>query len=221
MRRQFLKYSLIFISLYSLAHLSWLQAATVAVISPNCSDELLSAAHSELAKQYYSISSDPIIACLQEPTLGLTVNYGRTDFAFGLPSVILIGPKGTNTDVVAHEWSHAELEERVGFMYRFLNIPTWFDEGLAMQVDHRVDFGTQALNRYNNISVLRIPALEVMNTSDFFTVGDQGKYHYSLSKCLVSHWVKNNENWTSQLTGLKRLEIDEIYKNGITYCRNV
>lgn len=220
MRKLFLKCSLVIISLYSLAHLSWLQAATVAMASPNCSDELLSAAHSQLAEQYYSISSDPIIACLHEPTLGLTVNYGRTDFAFGLPSVILIGPKGTNTDVIAHEWSHAELEERVGFLYRFLNIPTWFDEGLAMQVDHRADFGTEALSRSNSRSDVQIPALEVMNTSDFFTSGEQGKYHYSLSKCLVSQWVKNNDNWASQLTSLKRLKIDDIYKNGITYCGN-
>lgn len=221
MRKPFLKTSLIFISLYSLAHLSWLHAATIAMASPSCSDELLSAAHSELTKQYYSVSSDPIIACLQEPKLGLTVNYGRTDFAFGLPAVILIGPKGTNADVVAHEWSHAELKERVGFIYRFLNIPTWFDEGLAMQVDHRADFGTQALSRYNNRSDLQIPTLEVMNTSNFFTGGDQGKYHYSLSKCLVSHWVENNDNWESKLVGLKRLDIDAMYKDGISYCGNV
>ena len=32
---------------------------------------------------------------------------------------------------------HAELADRVGYWRRLIEIPTWFDEGVAMQVDFR------------------------------------------------------------------------------------
>ncbi|SEA19958.1 hypothetical protein [Alkalimonas amylolytica] len=55
-------------------------------------------------------------------------------------SCIVIGPKGQNVDVVAHEWLHAEIQQRVGFMRLLKEIPVWFDEGAALTVDHRAPF---------------------------------------------------------------------------------
>jgi hypothetical protein len=53
---------------------------------------------------------------------------------------IVIGPKGRNVDVIAHEWLHAEIQHRVGF-FRFLReIPVWFDEGAALTLDYREPF---------------------------------------------------------------------------------
>ena len=55
-------------------------------------------------------------------------------------SCIVIGPNGQNTDVIAHEWLHAEIQQRVGF-FRFLSeIPVWFDEGAALTLDYRAPF---------------------------------------------------------------------------------
>lgn len=39
-------------------------------------------------------------------------------------------------DVVAHEMAHAELAHRIGYR-RANQLPDWFEEGLALQVDER------------------------------------------------------------------------------------
>ena len=59
---------------------------------------------------------------------------------------IIIGHKGQNVDVVAHEWLHAEIQHRVGF-FRFLKeIPVWFDEGAALTLDYRNPFLPENIN---------------------------------------------------------------------------
>ena len=55
-------------------------------------------------------------------------------------SCIVIGPKGHNTDVIAHEWLHAEIQHRIG-LFRFIKeIPVWFDEGAALTLDYRAPY---------------------------------------------------------------------------------
>lgn len=94
MRKWFPKSIVIFICLYCLTHFSWLHAASVATLAPNCSDELLSSAHIEVSR------------------------------LFGFTSVMLTGLMGVNTSVVSHEWAHAELAERIAFIERELKIQT-------------------------------------------------------------------------------------------------
>jgi len=74
----------------------------------------------------------------------MAAKWGANDTAsmHRLPwrSCIVIGPRGKNVDVIAHEWLHAEIQHRVGF-WRVLNeIPVWFDEGAALTVDYRKPF---------------------------------------------------------------------------------
>lgn len=54
---------------------------------------------------------------------------------------IALGPAGRNVDVIAHEMVHTELTARIGHFRQMLSVPTWFDEGMAMHVDHRAAFG--------------------------------------------------------------------------------
>ena len=46
---------------------------------------------------------------------------------------IVLGPAGTNVDVLAHELTHAELRSRLKS-----EVPVWFDEGLAATQDGRL-----------------------------------------------------------------------------------
>jgi hypothetical protein len=55
-------------------------------------------------------------------------------------SCIVIGPKGQNTDVISHEWLHAEIQHRIGFIRFLTEIPVWFDEGAALTLDYRKPF---------------------------------------------------------------------------------
>ena len=53
---------------------------------------------------------------------------------------MIIGPEGQNTDVIAHEWIHAEIQERVGFSRYQAEVPVWFDEGAALTLDYRTPY---------------------------------------------------------------------------------
>jgi hypothetical protein len=54
-----------------------------------------------------------------------------------LGQCIVFGPKGQNIDVIAHEYTHAEVHHRVGWLNHLLNVPIWFNEGIALLVDFR------------------------------------------------------------------------------------
>jgi len=54
-----------------------------------------------------------------------------------LGQCIVFGPEGQNIDVIAHEYTHAEVHHRVGWLKHLLNVPIWFNEGVALLVDFR------------------------------------------------------------------------------------
>ena len=62
--------------------------------------------------------------------------YGRAHLT-PLGQCLVFGPKGHNIDVIAHEYTHAEVHYRVGWFEHYLNIPIWFNEGVALLVDYR------------------------------------------------------------------------------------
>ena len=127
---------------------AWVQAAVVYAVSPNnCSSELIQNSRLRLQGLYGSVASEPWIACLSEPRLGLGQGIGSTHFAPAMPSILIVNEDGQNVDVLAHEWSHAELARRVGFWKRNVETPTWFDEGVAMQVDMRSDYGVDCVTQ--------------------------------------------------------------------------
>lgn len=50
---------------------------------------------------------------------------------------LVFGPEVNNIDVVAHECALSEVYFRIGWLNHFLNIPIWFNERVALLVDHR------------------------------------------------------------------------------------
>ncbi len=101
--------------------------------------DLLAGARARIGQTFGPPRARPIVVLRDsERAFGvLPLNaYGSTSFV-GSRACVVIGPRGRNLDVIAHELMHAELFERVGSWRRFTSVPTWFDEGLAMQVDHR------------------------------------------------------------------------------------
>ncbi len=76
-----------------------------------------------------------------------------THVKFG--SYIVISNQGIDLDIIAHEISHAEFYERIGFYNWSFKIPRWFDEGLAMQNDNRSYYSEETLklksNNYKNL----------------------------------------------------------------------
>ena len=180
--------SLIFLAVVAaLLNASWAQGALVVSLrAQSCPQELLGAARERIANLYGAVQSAPLIGCVSEPALGVAVAYGQTRFAPLLPAVVLLGPKGQNLDVAAHEWAHAELSERVGVLTRSWRVPVWFDEGLAMQVDHRPEYRRDQLAAAQGA----LPQLAQLATAaQFFTDrSESGRLHYALARCVVGRW---------------------------------
>ena len=102
-------------------------------------------------------------------------------------SCVVVGPKGHDVNILAHEALHAEIHHRVGHWHRLTQIPTWFDEGLAMQVDFR--------ERY--LWSLRFGAVDSATVkqwtsrSQFFSGDDEElTRHYAMAKEAVRLWVQ-------------------------------
>jgi len=99
--------------------------------------------------------------------------YGR---ALGSPfgECVILGPKGQNVDVAAHEYVHAEVHHRVGWLNHFLNVPTWLNEGIATLVDYRKSYLLE------NIELSFLEAKQI-KTKDFnFQIS-----HYQASRVLA------------------------------------
>ncbi len=93
---------------------------------------------------------------------------------------IVVGPDGRNVDVIAHEWLHAEIQHRVGF-WRFLReIPTWFDEGAALTVDHRAPF----LPANIDLPPSAVEAVQALDRGAAFFRGDV-RTHYQAARLAV------------------------------------
>ncbi len=116
--------------------------------------------------------------------------YGTSHF---LPwtSYVVIGQNGQNVDVVAHELAHAELVQRVGYWKRMTQIPAWFEEGIAMQVDYRKPFDIG-----NFSSRDRVGKENLWWQAQFNSGGrDAVMFNYAWSKELVRSWrLKHPQN---------------------------
>ena len=81
---------------------------------------------------YGSVVSRPIVnGCISE--LCYEAFGGRGTVAKVYGDRILLSPRGLNWHFLAHEWSHAEISNRLT-VNAWLRMPQWFDEGVAVSV---------------------------------------------------------------------------------------
>jgi len=158
--------------------------ATQATHSPS-QRALLKNARLRIQSTFGTPQSQPVVYFFdQENALWpLKVNqFGSTSF-LGYKTCIGIGPHGQNVDVVAHELMHAEIAYRAGFWGRATQIPVWFDEGLAMQVDYR--------ERYDLRQTADTAFITKLDSSRDFFVADADALttHYAAAKSEVSDWL--------------------------------
>lgn len=77
---------------------------------------------------------------------------------------IFLGPKGLNTDVIAHELVHAEVRHRTKLFVELTQLPAWFIEGTGVKADYRKPFLLKNIDATND-DVARIQS--VFYLSDF------------------------------------------------------
>ena len=146
------------------------------------------AALSRIATTYGPARAEPVIVHLSRADALWPFSYnsfGSTDFLPGR-SCIVLGPDGRGVDVYAHELLHAEIADRVGFWTRWRQMPVWFDEGAAMQVDHR-----PAFDHPEAAGAAGGGRIEERGSADsFFAVPpDQLTRHYAQAKVAVATWL--------------------------------
>ena len=137
----------------------------------NSKKQLLQEAKDRIEAKFGIMQSEPVIVFFekQDSFWPLQLNkYGSASF-LGSKTCVVIGPKGQNVDVIAHELMHAETEHRVGYWRRWLEVPIWFDEGLAMQVDHRERYNLPKDTKTSYIRQLNLVSKFSVSAGDLLT----------------------------------------------------
>jgi len=109
---------------------------------------LIDSASQRIGDLYGATESKPRWVITSSPLIAARWGANETASMHRMPwrTCIVIGPEGQNVDVIGHEWLHAEIQQRVGFLRLLMEVPTWFDEGAALTVDYRAPFLPENIN---------------------------------------------------------------------------
>jgi len=141
-------------------------------------------ARERIKNDIWGQTSNPEILLLNVEKVFGVLPYNQYGSTIVLPhkTCILIGPKGNNVDVVAHEMLHADIAEQIGY-FKFLTLPSWLNEGIAMQVDRR--------ERYKASAILGNAQQVTSISGASFYKGStpQVVSNYAASKLMVKQWI--------------------------------
>ncbi|MCJ8268969.1 MAG: hypothetical protein MJK04_06140 [Psychrosphaera sp.] len=135
-------------------------------------------------RTYGITTSEPTIIVTNNVEIAESFGSNATASTISSPlgECIVVGPKGQNTDVFAHELVNAELSHRLGYYTHLTDMPAWFKEGLALSVDNREPYRRSNIN-LNNDDIRKVT--ELFYTDDFLAMDDSIKY-YQASKIAVA-----------------------------------
>jgi hypothetical protein len=151
----------------------------------------LASARVRVAKLYGPLRATPTIVVTDTETRARYADNATAVTHYWLRgATIVIGPKGQNVDVVAHELAHAELLTRVGYVRIEWCLPTWFDEGLATHFDERPFYTERAFTQRRQAG-MRVPPLPQLASRAAFFAGtrEQVRQHYALSRLTIDGWL--------------------------------
>jgi hypothetical protein len=151
----------------------------------------LEQARARLVSFYGPLRATPLLIVADAAHLSrLSENSTAVTYYQPRRAMVLLGPQGQNVDVLAHELAHAELLERVGYFAIEWCIPTWFDEGLAVQFDHRPFYSEDALALRLQQGWRLPPVHQLARRAQFFTGGrDRVRFHYASARVAVADWL--------------------------------
>jgi putative transposon-encoded protein len=178
--------------------------------------QLLSDSKARIQQSFGSLQSKPMVVFFNEPNTFWPLKpneYGSTNF-IGSRVCVIVGPKGQNIDVLAHELMHAEIAARVGYWRRFTQLPVWFDEGLAMQVDYRPNY-TLSLSESESTKVDYVKSLQ--SSREFFAPSDELlTKNYASAKVVVNKWVTDLGN-SAVFSRLELIRAGESFESMINH----
>ena len=136
-----------------------------------------------------------IIICDDEKLLAKLVGDHDTHHITLFPvkrSYVSVSTEYLTVDVLAHELTHAELYERLSGK-AFRRVPTWFNEGIALQNDYREQYGPEAWAEQTD-NGKSIVAHEDMDTAAEFYSGtkEDRRFRYLNAKHDVVEWLEKH-----------------------------
>ncbi len=100
-------------------------------------------------------------------------------------SVIVLSNGAIELDIIAHEISHAEFYERIGFYEFTFKIPSWFKDGLAMQNDYRSYYSEDTLKAHSD-NFKKMPDIKSFKS-------DRQFYGGSLKEVMLNYMAAKHE----------------------------
>lgn len=138
-------------------------------------------------------TKDPVIIfCYNKSLLSLySKNNLIITYKTPLNSYIIFYKDRINLDMLSHEISHAEFCARTGY-FNNKNIPTWFDEGLAMQVDYRTEYSAEQYFKLKDSLGISINPPEISSPEKFYSGNNY--YHFLAAGYEVNSWINIVKN---------------------------
>jgi len=158
--------------------------------------QLIDEAKSRVADFFGSLTCQDytvMIICDDEKLLAKLGGDHDTHHATLFPvkrSYVSVSTEYLTVDVLAHEVTHAELYERLSGK-AFRRLPTWFNEGIALQNDYREQYGPEAWAEQTD-NGKNIVAHEDMDTAAEFYSGtkEDRRFRYLNAKHDVAEWLE-------------------------------
>jgi hypothetical protein len=104
---------------------------------------------------------------------------------------VIFNNQERSIDIWSHELVHAEVFEHLGY-YRRSQFPTWFDEGLAMQVDSRPRYSL-AVGEFSKADLLKVQELD--SPSKFFSkkmTDNERRKNYQTAKAALRLYFESH-----------------------------
>jgi len=164
-----------------------------------------------------SVTSKPTIYACSTNACAKSLGIGARAYQFN--NHLVLSPKAISKELIAHEWSHAELYKRVGGLFNWKKIPSWFDEGFAVYVSHEPRHDKRAWEKIidNNISY---PSLnELVSLKQWNKATHQYNKNIPNNDIVVTYATACHEveEWYKKV-GLKGLnELIKKIKNGTSF----
>lgn len=132
------------------------------------------------------VSSPYLIVTLSQQALKkYAENTTGQTYYYPWKNYIVVGPKGLNVSVISHEFTHAELRER---LHNKNKVPVWFDEGLATMVDGRYSNYKKVWLQYSNNGEIPVD-YSLLDSHQAFHYGNAEAWtNYNLACYEVSRW---------------------------------
>lgn len=110
-----------------------------------------------------------------------------------LGAYVVLSNEGLDENIITHEITHTILYNHLGWYKTIVKIPTWFEEGLAMQVDDRERYSIDSLQSKMNKGPI-LPDLSKIATGKQFYNGDDETItlHYATAKFEIHNWLKTH-----------------------------